>query len=82
MVALAQNLNVYYVPPPMATKRAIVVLYDVFGLTGGRTRSVCDALAREVHSLSDPAFFCMCHAQTKLGVWLFFFLFSLTLIFS
>ena len=39
------DLDCYYVAPPAATTKAIVVIYDVHGFSGGRIKGVCDALA-------------------------------------
>ena len=38
--------SIYYSAPPSADcKRGIVVIYDVFGFSGGRIKSVCDQIA-------------------------------------
>lgn len=37
--------KVYYVAPPSTSEAGVVVVYDIFGFTGGRIRSVCDAIA-------------------------------------
>ena len=39
------DLDCYYVAPPAATTKAIIVIYDVHGFSGGRIKGVCDALA-------------------------------------
>lgn len=35
----------YYVAPPAPSDKGIVVIYDIYGFSGGRIKSVCDALA-------------------------------------
>lgn len=35
----------YYVAPPEASTKGILVIYDVFGFSGGRIKSCCDSLA-------------------------------------
>ena len=39
------DLDCYYVAPPAATTKAVIVIYDVHGFSGGRIKGVCDALA-------------------------------------
>lgn len=38
-------IDVYIVEPPSPTGKAIVLIYDVFGFSGGRVKGVCDQLA-------------------------------------
>ena len=37
--------KLYYSAPPAASTKGIVVIYDVFGFSGGRIKSVCDQIA-------------------------------------
>ncbi|KAJ8603473.1 hypothetical protein CTAYLR_005110 [Chrysophaeum taylorii] len=37
--------KVYYAPPPAPSSAGVVVIYDVYGFSGGRIKSVCDAIA-------------------------------------
>ena len=39
------NDKLYYSAPPSASTKGILVIYDVFGFSGGRIKSVCDQLA-------------------------------------
>ena len=42
-------LDVYHVKPETSTsKRAVIVIYDVFGLDNGRNKGICDNLAKEL----------------------------------
>eukprot|EP00941_MAST-03F_sp_MAST-3F-sp1_P003855 g3855.t1 len=45
VVTLDGGLQVYYAPPPSATTKSILVVYDVHGFSGGRIKGVCDELA-------------------------------------
>lgn len=49
---IASGTNCYSVPPAAAAsgkpkKRAVVVVYDIYGFSGGRIKSVCDQIAKE-----------------------------------
>ena len=43
---LDNNLDIYHVG---SGKKAIIVIYDVFGLDNGRNKSICDNLAKELN---------------------------------
>jgi dienelactone hydrolase len=54
---LGNGLHGYVSAPKTPTGRAVIVVYDVFGLSGGRMRTVCDVLAAEGFLVIMPDFF-------------------------
>ena len=44
---LPTGLKIYYTPAKTESKKAVIVLYDVYGFKGGRIKSVCDQFACE-----------------------------------
>lgn len=46
--------KVYYVAPPSPSDAGVVVIYDIFGFSGGRIKSVCDSLAASGFHVAMP----------------------------
>jgi len=46
--------KMYYVAPPEPSTSGILVIYDVFGFSGGRIKSVCDTLALGSYHVAMP----------------------------
>jgi len=49
IVTLPSGLVTYQVPPPTnaeTCKRAVIIVYDVHGFSGGRIKGVCDTVAK------------------------------------
>lgn len=56
-VPVGGGLSAYVSAPPAPTGRAVIVVHDVFGVKGGRTRTICDVLAAEGFLTILPDFF-------------------------
>jgi len=54
MVTLGGDLEAYVSRPKNPNGAGIVVVYDVFGISGGRIRTVCDALAAKGFTVVMP----------------------------
>ena len=58
VVTLSSGLVTYQVPAPDADcKKAIVLIYDVHGFSGGRIKGVCDAIAAQGFHVVMPDFY-------------------------
>ena len=54
---LIGGLQCYVAETSAATKGVIIVAYDIFGFTAGRTRQICDELAAQGFTVLLPDFF-------------------------
>ena len=48
------EIPIYYVAPPAESTKAIVVIYDVFGFSGGRIKGCCEGLAAAGFHVAMP----------------------------
>jgi hypothetical protein len=48
------EIPIYYCAPPAASTKAVVVIYDVFGFSGGRIKGCCEALAAAGFHVAMP----------------------------
>ncbi|KAJ1456979.1 dienelactone hydrolase [Pelagophyceae sp. CCMP2097] len=66
-VEVVDGRAVYYSPPPEASTKGVVVLYDVHGFSGGRIKGVCDALASKGFHVVMPDVFEGSNIKTQGG---------------